>query len=202
MLTDYLLAFVILVLSGRLFGLNQTERQRSIQLWNFGFVATALAALLGGTSHGFALYLNAFTKAAIWKGTVYAIGFASFFLLAGTIIASVNHPLRRWLLLFTTMKLLIYAGWMLTHDDFSYVIYDYVPSMVGVILLQFYAYVKRRNRSAVWLISGVLVSFASAGIQMSGFGLHEHFNHNDLYHVVQMGAMYLLYRGIRLLRDR
>ena len=26
----------------------------------------------------------------------------------------------------------------------------------------------------------------------------KHFNHNDLYHIVQMGAVCLLYRGARL----
>jgi hypothetical protein len=31
----------------------------------------------------------------------------------------------------------------------------------------------------------------------SGIALHPHFNHNDLYHVVQIAAMLLFYRGIR-----
>ena len=53
-----------------------------------------------------------------------------------------------------------------------------------------------------WIIGGVLVSFGAAGIQQSGIALHQHFNHNDIYHVVQMAGVYLLYRGARLLRDR
>lgn len=30
---------------------------------------------------------------------------------------------------------------------------------------------------------------------MSDWGLHRHFNHNDIFHVVQMLSLYLLYRG-------
>ena len=201
MLTDYLLAIFTLVLSGRLFQVNEAKRQKSVQLWNFAFIATAIAALLGGTSHGFTLHLSEFATAAIWKGTIYSIGFASFFMLSGTIIASVTNPLRRWLLALAVLKLLIYALWMFTHDDFKYVIFDYVPAMVGVILLQAHAFRKRRARGAYWIIAGVLVSFAAAGVQMSGFTVHQHFNHNDIYHVIQMGAMYLLYRGAALLQD-
>jgi hypothetical protein len=31
--------------------------------------------------------------------------------------------------------------------------------------------------------------------------LHRHFNHNDLYHVIQVAAMLLFYRGARRLTD-
>jgi hypothetical protein len=42
----------------------------------------------------------------------------------------------------------------------------------------------------------------AAAVQASGFALHRHFNHNDLYHVVQIAAMVLFYTGARRLRDR
>jgi hypothetical protein len=32
-------------------------------------------------------------------------------------------------------------------------------------------------------------------VQMSGFALHRHFNHNDLYHVIQIVALWLLHLG-------
>jgi Family of unknown function (DUF6962) len=31
--------------------------------------------------------------------------------------------------------------------------------------------------------------------------LQRHFNHNDLYHVIQMVGMYVFYKGAILLRD-
>jgi len=94
------------------------------------------------------------------------------------------------------------VGWMSVHDDFRFVIYDYAPTLLGVFLLAIHAALARRERFAPWLIGGVIVSFAAAGIQATGLRLHEHFNHNDFYHVVQMGAFWLFYRGGALLRDR
>ena len=101
----------------------------------------------------------------------------------------------------TVLQFIVYALWMVQHDAFKYVIYDYGPTMLAVIILQLVAFFREGAASAFWLISGILVSFAAAGIQLSGFTLHEHFNHNDLYHVIQMAAMVLIYRGAVLLQD-
>ena len=106
------------------------------------------------------------------------------------------------LLALAALQIIIYSFWMLTHNDFKYIILDYVPAMIGVIALQVFAYTKRKEGSAKWIIGGVLVSFFATAIQQSGFTIHQHFNYNDLYHVIQMGAMYLLYRGGCLLKDR
>lgn len=200
MATDYILAVFALILAIKLWR-GQTTSQQSQKLWAGALIATALAALVGGTSHGFALYFNDITKAAIWKITVYAIGVGSLLMLSGTIIGSVSGRWRNGLLIVVVLHFLIYAVWMIAHNDFKYVIFDYVPAMLAIIFLQGYAFFKRRDASATWLIAGVLVSFAAAGIQQSGIVLHQHFNYNDIYHIVQMGGMYLLYRGASLLTD-
>ncbi len=200
--TDYLLAALALLFAVRLVRTGCRLRQTSILLWAAAFFASAAAAAAGGISHGLALYLGEFAHAALWKLTVYAVGIASLFLLSGAIFGSVTGSLRRWLLTVAVLKFLFYAVWMITHNDFIYVIFDYAPALLGVLILQVYGAFCRGDRSAGWLIAGILVSFVAAGIQASGLALHENFNHNDLYHVIQMGAFYLLYRGGRLLRDR
>ena len=52
------------------------------------------------------------------------------------------------------------------------------------------------------MAGGVLVSFMAAAVQVNGVALHAHFTHNDFYHVIQMGGMYLFYRGVLVLKDR
>jgi hypothetical protein len=42
------------------------------------------------------------------------------------------------------------------------------------------------------------VSVLAALVQQSGLTLHRNFNHNDLYHVIQLVALWLLYRGGKL----
>ncbi len=200
LLTDYALALLTIYFAAQL--LKKKTGQRAVQLWSAAFLVTAFAAIAGGTAHGFVLYLNDFSQTVIWKATVYAIGAASFCLLTGTIIAAIRPPLQTWLVAATALKFLIYALWMINHNEFKYVIYDYAPAMLAILLLQIYAHLKFRDPAARWIVAGVLVSFFAAGVQQSGFTIHSHFNHNDLYHVIQMGAMYLLFRGAKLLRDR
>ena len=201
MITDYLLGGWTFYLAFKLIRKGMRVSQRSIILWGLSFVATGIAALIGGTSHGFALYFGTMTKAVIWTATLISIGFASLFLLSSAIITTFKKPLRDWLIAATALKFILFAVWIVSHSEFKYVIYDYVPAMIGVLTVQVYGRYSRGDKSAVWIISGILISFGAAAVQQSGFTLHEHFNHNDLYHVIQMGAIYMLYKGGILLLD-
>ena len=201
MLTDYLLGVWTLYLAFKLIREGIGISQRSILLWGLSFFATGIAAIIGGTSHGFAIYFGTVTRVVIWTATLYSIGFTSLFLLSAVIIATIKNPLRNWLIAFTVVKFILFAVWIFSHPEFKYVIYDYVPAMIAVLILQVYVKYSRGDRSATWIISGILVSFGAAAVQQSEYMLHEHFNHNDLYHVIQMGAVFLLYKGGRLLRD-
>ena len=201
MITDYLLGAWALYLASKLLQKGKSIGQRSILFWGLSFIATGMAALIGGTSHGFALYFGTMTREVIWISTLYTIGFASLFLLSAAIFATLKNSLRDWLIAVTAVKFILFAVWIVSHSEFKYVIYDYVPAMIGVLILQAYGKYRRGDKSAAWIISGILVSFGAAAVQQSGFTLHEHFNNNDLYHVIQMGALFLLYRGGLLLVD-
>jgi hypothetical protein len=202
MLTDYGLVAFCWVFAWRLLQEGKARHSTSVCLWAWGFICFGMASLLGGTYHGFSQMLSVAVSLSLWKATVYAIGFASFCLLAGTLFACVLQPLRRYLLVIAALQLTMYIIWMISHDDFRYVINNYVLSMTAILLLQAYAYNVSEARSAPWIIGGILITFMAAAVQASGVSLHRHFNHNDLYHVIQMGGFYLLFRGARLLVDR
>lgn len=52
-----------------------------------------------------------------------------------------------------------------------------------------------------WVLFALALSALAAGVQYGRWALHAHFNHNDLYHVIQIGAMVLFYKAGKLLRD-
>ena len=60
---------------------------------------------------------------------------------------------------------------------------------------------EKRHRGHRWLKGGILVTAVGLLIQQSGWSIHEHFNHNDIYHLVQMVGIYFFYRGALLLHD-
>ena len=197
MVTDYMITAVAWWAGAKLASGSVSNAKR---LWCLGFVFIGFGAFLGGTSHGFAAYLSDTAYTWIWKATVYSIGLSMLFAVAGTVEGSglgrvaraTAHGLN--LAGFTT-----YAVWMINHGDFIYVIYHYVPAMIGIALIQVWGYLRNRLRSAPWIVAGVVVTLLGAVIQQSGITLHRHFNHNDLYHVIQIGGLYLLHRGTSLL---
>jgi len=202
MATDYVLVVLCGYCAWRLWRVGKQAAQVSVCSWAAGFACFGLASLAGGTFHGFSML---FTQAALdelWRVTVYAIGLASFFLLTGTLSACIQPPVRKIVILIPYVQLIVYVFWMVTHDDFRSAIYDYAFTNLSIVVLQLYAGISRRAMSAPWLIGGVLVSFLAVGVQVNELALHRHFNHNDLYHVIQMVGMYLFYRGALTLTDR
>ena len=75
-------------------------------------------------------------------------------------------------------------------------------STVGLLSAAMYLGITSGQATTSYLIQGESLSAVKAAVQASGFALHRHFNHNDLYHVIQMGGFYLLFRGGLLVRDR
>ena len=172
MLTDYALAAVTGYLAWRLYKSGKSP------WWTVAFAALALTALLGGTYHGFGV--------PVWKATVLLAGIISFAMVVGSATATTTGPLRKVIVVLAVAKLLAYEAWMTGHDDYLYVIIDTGIALAVVALL---------HRSP-WILAGVAVSLVAAGVQASGFDLHPHLNHNDLYHLVQIAAMILFYRGV------
>jgi hypothetical protein len=110
-------------------------------------------------------------------------------MVAGSAVRTTRGAIRQTLLGVAALKLVLYSLWMLRHDDFIWVVADTASSLLVVGAL----YAWRFNG---WMLAGVAVSVLAGGVQASGLRLHEHFNHNDLYHVVQIAALFLFYRGL------
>ena len=187
-LTDYALGGVTAWLAVLLYRKNSSIACR---LWTLAFAALALTAILGGTFHGFRIPW-------LWKPTVLAIGVASFGMLAGSAYTTTTGTVRRVLLAAALLKLGFYEVWMLGHDDFIYVVADTASAMLAVAALHL---LDLDNPATRWILGGVAVSLIAAGIQAGRLALHEHFNHNDLYHVLQIAAMLLYYAGVKRMRD-
>jgi hypothetical protein len=132
---------------------------------------------------------------------VLVVGIASFSMLAGSAAAVTAGGTRTALLGLAAAKLAIYSGWMLAHSEFIYVIADTGVAMAAVAALHGWSEIRDRDRASRWMLGAVGVSVLAAGVQASGFAPHRHFNHNDLYHVIQIAAMTLFYLGVTLLRD-
>ena len=122
----------------------------SAWLWCAAFLASAIAALLGGIYHGFASHFDTGALRSIWNVAVFVMGLS-----CGCMVGGIHA-----------------------------------------------AYMQREDGSVKWIASGVAVTLIGVVVQQTGFRRHLDFNHNDIYHIIQIGAFYLLFRGACTLRDR
>jgi hypothetical protein len=198
--TDYILGSLSGVFGLLLLRRNRSPRQRSVAFWAAALMAAAAGSFVGGTYHGFQSALGTHA-ATVWKLTTLSMGVASFLLLAAAFTSALSGTWRTWLLGLAALKLCVYAAWMLGHDEFRYVIYDYGSTLAILLILIASGQTTGASGHRALIASGILVSIAAAVVQQSGFRLHRHFNHNDLMHVVQMGGVWLLFKGGARLRD-
>ena len=141
MLTDYALAALCLWFAAPLW--------RRSKLWVAGFLVTAIAALLGGTAHGFRVPLGDHWQ-RVWDLTLWSIAIGSVLLIA----AGVRSAVRR----------------------------DAASDAA-------------RQEGIRWLKGAIAVSLVALLVLVAKLSLYQHVNQNDIYHVIQMGGLYCLYRG-------
>ena len=77
-----------------------------------------------------------------------------------------------------------------------------MATLTVLLAAALFAIARWRAPGMGWLIAGVAVSVAGVLVQLRHIVFHRHFNHNDLYHVIEMAALYLFFRGGALLVDR
>lgn len=190
--TDYALGLLCGVLAVRLF---RAGSDSSRSCWGGALAICSASAFAGGTYHGFLAVLDRSTAGALWTATLMSIGCAAFF---GTIATARAHLASRWrrrVEAVAVLQLAVYLFATTRTSDFLIAIIDYSVSFGFVLAVHGLVWTRTRDPAAGWIVLGVAVSFLAAGIQAAGIAPHPNFNHNDLYHVVQMVGMWMLYKG-------
>lgn len=179
--TDYLLAAFAICFAVRVW--------RASRAWSLAFLFTAAAAIVGGTFHAIGPGVAQSTSEMVWLATVLLVGAAS---------ASLVATLGGRFAVFGVAKFVVYALRVQNDPSFLVVIADYGLSMLILAVM----HVVRPSPARRWILGGIGVSIVAAAIQASGVTLHRHFNHNDLYHLVQIVALWLLHRGAKAGKGR
>lgn len=190
-LTDYLLAVECGVFAAIL------ARRGADAAWIVVFAATSVAALLGGTVHGFLPDPEAPASRALWVITLLCVGvIAAALVRVGAGVGWSRERARR-LNPVLGMALIGYAGVVLfLSREFIVAIAAYLSAALFMMFI--FARNGWRGRSAgvAPALSGVAVAIGGSAAQNAGIGLHPvYFDHNALYHLVQAVAMYLLFRA-------
>ena len=198
--TDLLIFGLGLYFARELYGIYATKLMSLHLHFMMVFFFMGLAGLLGALTHGIGPHLPQSIHTFIWRITLYCIGLTTFSMLLGGLYHVVPFNTMDWLKWLPLLGLIVYMILITRNDDFKTVIRFYTPAMMLLLLMMLYSLLRFQSDGTSWIIFSVLMAFAGTAVQQSGFSFHKHFNHNDIYHVFQMGSMFLLYKGVILLK--
>lgn len=197
-LTDYGLAIECAVLASLLW--RSGDAGGPVRAWfTLFFASVGLAALMGGTVHGFFPDVETAGYRGLWSATLLAIGVAALAAWgAGARIQFAGALARR----ITMLAGLLLAGYAIlvffVTDTFLTAIIFYLPAAVFLWIVLLFAYRRTQNRRVLAGTIGLGLTFVASGLQQSGVGLHPvYFNHNALYHLIQAAALLLIFWGAR-----
>ncbi|MCY3414674.1 MAG: hypothetical protein INQ03_23695 [Candidatus Heimdallarchaeota archaeon] len=192
MITDYILTIESIIFAVILLIYNSNS---ATIYWAVAFIAAGISAFLGGTSHGFKQYLGESKNSVIWKLTMISIGLGAVTMLSGLIFTVLSPSTGRvFCICIVWFSYLFYLFKIRNDDRFLLVILFYVPYLLIILIIEL---INLHNPGSKWIIIGIITTFTAFGVQVSGFKIHEHFNHNDLFHVIQMIGVYFLFLGSR-----
>lgn len=179
---------------------RRPARSGSLRLWVVLFFAsTAVAALLGGTVHGFFVDEPSGVGRWLWTLSLLAIGATA---LAGWAIGArlLLSPDRAGRVVRAAAGLTaVYAAVILFWSDAFWVaVAGYLPAAVFLFAGFMRAALRGRTMWARLGACGLALSFVAAAIQQLRIAVHPvYFNHNALYHVVQAVALALVFVASR-----
>jgi hypothetical protein len=197
--TDLLLAAVCFLCARRLTA--SAGSRRAVRLLAGCLVAMGIGAVTGAAVHAWEPVMEPLLATVLWKVTLFSLGITSMLFVWMAATSALTGRARRIVVGLAGLQAALFVPWMVGHDDYLYVVLDNVPALGVVLGLQAVQW-WRGERSARWIVGAIVVSAVGSGAQAAGLSPHEHFNHNDLYHVVQSAAVVLLTRGGLLLTDR
>ena len=179
-LTDAILAAWTSLLSALLFA--RARGRRPVILWACGFAATAAGALAGAAYHYWRVP---------WMLIPVTTGAAALCLGCAVAVAWFGPAARRVAVALLIAELIACVIASTMSDSFVIVAVDYGPVLLMILVA---CIIHRRERAARLIAAGIAVAFIALGVEASSLRLGV-LDHNDLFHAIQMAAMFLLYRG-------
>ena len=200
--TNVVLAVLAFAFAVRLANRSVAEGSAAAGWLAAGLLATGLAGFIGALAHGTDPARYEALRAGLWRGALYATGLVSATSVASVAFFAARGGARTALLTFAAVKLVVFMEQVTRRPEFRIAAGNYGVALAIVLVGAAYEMFRAQAPGMAWLIAGVLVSLVAGVVQARRLALHRHFNHNDLYHVIQMAALYAFYRGGALLVDR
>ena len=162
---------------------------------SWSFYAVAAGSIIGALFHGFSPHFSKLTREWIWKGALTCMGFTTFFLMMAGVSAVMSYDSYRITMWVAVIGLVLYGWQTVKFAGFGHSVKFIAVGMIFIFTAFATHYWRQAHPGSGYLFAGVLLTVASGGLWATGWSIHKQFNHNDLFHVIQMVCLWLLYQG-------
>lgn len=197
--TDVIMAILALIVTIKVnqAGKNIDLKKTRIWVWAFGLLTFASAT--GAIAHGF--QMSKLTNFIFWQPLNLALGVAIGLFVAGVVYDFMNYSLPRTLIpaLMVVATLFYTVTVMIPNAFIVFIIYEAIAMLFSFIV---YTVLATRNKvkGSGLMAAGILVTIIAAAIQAIEtikFTFIWEFDHNGIFHIVQMIGILILLRGLQ-----
>lgn len=160
--------------------------------WAAAFAAGAIGAALGAHAHGFPDFVSPRTHRLVWRGTLFFVGMAGLLFALAALLAMGVRPAVAAPVIGAAAAVYVVA--IARSPSFTTAGIAYAAALLALTVRAFMGGVRPPGPGA-WILAAVTLTALGVIAQRAKLGLHERFNHNDVYHVIQLVALFFLYRA-------
>ena len=181
--------------------IRRTPASFGRSVWVAALAALLLASLLGAVAHG--LRLSPALREFLWQPLYLSLGVTMALFVVGAVRDwRGDRAGRRVLWPMLGLAAVFYGITWLTGGDFiAFVVYEAAALLFSLVVYLRLARGERRPGAAA-MAAALAVSLAAGGVQAADIGsihLLWEFDHNGLFHLVQLVGLVLLVAGLRRL---
>ena len=178
------------------------QADNPLRLWFAIFFASiGMAALSGGTVHGYFPNADTLGHSVLWGATLIAIGLTALcgWMIGAQLYFSDGVAVR--IGQGAAILFAVYCGVVLfVSRDFLVAIVHYLPATLFLLVVYGLVYYQGREPAVLIGLLGLVLTLVAAGIQHAQWSFYPvYLSYNALYHVVQAVALFCIYWSARWL---
>jgi hypothetical protein len=197
--TDVIMAILALIVTIKVYQTGKDVDFRKTRIWMWAFGLLTFASAIGAVAHGF--QMSKLTNFILWQPLNLALGVAIGLFAAGVVYDFRNFSLPKILIpVLLVFAIVFFTITVLIPNAFIvFIIYEAIAMIFAFVVYSILAS-RKKIKGAGFMAAGILVTILAAAIQaietIKVTFIWE-FDHNGLFHIVQMIGLVLLLKGLQ-----
>jgi hypothetical protein len=198
--TDVVLSILAFIVALKVYKAGNDVDSRKTRIWVWAFGLLTFASATGAIAHG--LQMSKLTNFVLWQPLNLALGVAIGLFVAGVVYDFRNFSLPKMLVpILLVFAIIFFTITVILPNTFIiFIIYEAIAMLFAFVVYTILS-LRRTIKGAGFMAVGILVTIIAAAIQAIEtikVSLIWTFDHNGIFHIVQMIALIILLKGLQI----